>query len=145
MKTNSQAHGAFVTRVGLGLVLIAHSLYLKLVVFTLPGTAQFFASLGLPGAGAYVVFAVEAIAGVALVLGYRVQIAASAVVPVLLGAAWAHWSNGWLFTNNGGGWEYPVFLAVVAVAQVFLGAGSYAIGASASAPSLVAQTNRAAS
>ncbi len=29
---------------------IAHSLILKYFVFTLPGTAQFFASLGLPAA-----------------------------------------------------------------------------------------------
>ncbi len=143
MNTNIQDHGALVTRVSLGLVLIAHSLYLKLVVFTLPGTAQFFASLGLPAAGAYAVFAIEAAAGVALVLGYRVRIAAAAVVPVLLGAAWAHWANGWLFTNNGGGWEYPVFLAAVAVAQVFLGAGSYAIDASTT--TLVRPLQRAAS
>lgn len=143
MNTNSQAYGAFVTRVSLGLVLIAHSLFLKLVVFSLPGTAQFFTSLGLPAAGAYVVFGIEAIAGIALVLGYRVQIAAAAVVPVLLGAAWAHWSNGWLFTNNGGGWEYPVFLAAVAVAQIFLGAGSFAIGSSA--PSWVAVSRGASS
>ena len=145
MNIDSQAHGAFVTRVSLGLVLIAHSLYLKLVVFTLPGTARFFASLGLPGAGAYVVFALEAIAGVALVLGYRVQFAAAAVVPVLLGAAWAHWSNGWLFTNNGGGWEYPVFLAAVAVAQGFLDPGSCAVGASAPAASSADRAVRAAS
>lgn len=122
-----QAHGALITRLSLGLVLIAHSLYLKLVVFTLPGTAAFFASLGLPGASAYAVFAVEALAGVALLIGYRVRLAAAAVVPVLLGASWAHAANGWLFTNTGGGWEYPLFLAAIALAQVFLGAGSYAV------------------
>ncbi len=143
MTTGTPAHGALVTRVSLGLVLVAHSLYLKLVVFTLPGTAQFFVSLGLPAATAYAIFAIEALAGVALVLGYRVQLAAAAVVPVLLGAAWAHWSNGWLFTNDGGGWEYPAFLAAVAVAQVFLGAGSYAIDTPQS--SFNPQVRRAAS
>lgn len=132
MNVKTQAHGAFITRISLGLVLIAHSLYLKLVVFTLPGTANFFASLGLSGASAYAVFAVEALAGIALVLGYRVRLAAAAVIPVLLGATWAHWSNGWLFTNQGGGWEYPLFLAAVAAAQAFLGAGSYAIEGAAS-------------
>ncbi len=127
MNTKNVAHGAFITRISLGLVLIAHSLYLKLVVFTLPGTADFFVSLGLPQASAYAVFAVEALAGMALVLGYRVELAAAATIPVLLGATWAHWSNGWLFTNDGGGWEYPLFLAAVAAAQIFLGAGSYAL------------------
>lgn len=122
-----QNHGALISRVGLGIVLLAHSVYLKAIVFTLPGTAGFFASIGLPGTLAYLVFAVEAVAGLALVVGYKVRLASLAVVPVLLGAAWAHLANGWLFTNAGGGWEYPLFLAMVAVAQVFLGAGSYAL------------------
>ena len=52
----------FILRVTLGSVLLAHSVYLKLMVFTLPGTAQFFASIGLPGIFAYAVFAVEAVA-----------------------------------------------------------------------------------
>ena len=36
-------------RVAFGLMFIAHSLLLKLFVFTLPATAKFFASIGLPG------------------------------------------------------------------------------------------------
>jgi putative oxidoreductase len=56
---NIEAIGAAVTRLALGVVLIAHSIYLKFVVFTLPGTAQFFASIGLPSTLAYVVFAIE--------------------------------------------------------------------------------------
>ncbi len=124
---NANQHGALVSRIGLGIVLLAHSVYLKAVVFTLPGTASFFASIGLPAALAYVVFAVEAIGGVALIIGYKVRLVSLAVVPVLLGATWAHLANGWLFTNAGGGWEYPLFLTVVAVAQAFLGAGSYAV------------------
>jgi putative oxidoreductase len=38
--------GALLLRVSLGVMFIAHAL-LKYFVFTLPGTAQFFASLGL--------------------------------------------------------------------------------------------------
>lgn len=119
--------GALVLRITLGIVLIFHSLYLKLVVFTLPGTAAFFASIGLPEMLAYAVFAVEAIAGIALVLGIKTQWFALLVIPVLLGATWAHWSNGWLFSNSGGGWEYPLFLTLAAVVQLFLGDGRYAI------------------
>jgi len=124
---NTNAHGALITRVGLGIVLLAHSLWLKAVVFTLPGTAEFFRSIGLPGVAAYVVFAIEAVAGVALIAGYRVRLASAAVIPVLLGATWAHSANGWLFTNANGGWEYPLFLTAIATAQIFLGAGSYAL------------------
>ena len=117
----------FILRVALGIVLVTHSLYLKLVIYTLPGTAQFFSSLGLPAFSAYVVFAVEAVAGIALLLGIYSRWFAAAVVPVLLGATWAHVGNGWLFTNTGGGWEYPLLLAVIAVVQVGLGDGRYAL------------------
>lgn len=121
------ALGPTITRIGLGIVLLAHSLYLKAVVFTLPGTAAFFESIGLPGFSAYAVFATEVIAGLALIAGVGTRLAAAAVVPVLLGATWAHLNAGWLFTNAGGGWEYPAFLALVALAQVFLGPGAYAL------------------
>lgn len=118
---------AFIMRISLGSVLLAHSVYLKLVVFTLPGTAQFFSSIGLPGFLAYVVFAVEAIAGIALILGIQTRAFAALAIPVLLGATWAHSANGWLFTNTGGGWEYPLFLTLMAVVQVGLGDGKYAL------------------
>lgn len=119
--------GVTVSRIGLGIVLLAHSAYLKLVIYTLPGTAQFFTSIGLPAFLAYLVFAVETLAGIALLVGWRTSLAAISVVPVLLGATWAHWSYGWLFTNNGGGWEYPALLSIFAIAQALLGDGALAI------------------
>lgn len=126
-------YGALVLRVSLGVMFIAHSLYLKLAVFTLPGTVKFYESLGLPGFGAHLTILVEAIAGVMLILGAKTRIAAVAVLPVLLGASWVHWKNGWLFTNAGGGWEYPVFLAAAAVAQALLGDGAYGLRTGAAA------------
>ena len=48
-------------------------------------------------------------------------------VPVLLGAVWAHAGNGWVFSGTHGGWEYPLYLAVLAVAQVLLGEGALAL------------------
>jgi hypothetical protein len=50
---------------------LAHSLVLKLMVFGLPGTATFFASIGLPPWLAYAVFAAEAVGGAMLVLGVQ--------------------------------------------------------------------------
>jgi putative oxidoreductase len=41
--------------------------------------------------------------------------AALALLPVLAGAFWVHAGNGWVFSANGGGWEYPLFLIVVSV------------------------------
>ncbi|ABC30528.1 predicted membrane protein [Hahella chejuensis KCTC 2396] len=118
---------ALLLRVTLGAVLIAHSLYLKLVVFTLPGTAEFFSSIGLPAFLAYFFFFVEAVSGIALIVGFHSQIAAAMVAPILLGATWAHWDAGWLFENEGGGWEYPLVLVLMAATQIFLGNGRYTI------------------
>lgn len=128
MNTLLNAHtSAFILRVSLAIILLAHSLYLKLVVLTLAGTAQYFTSIGLPALLAYGVFMAETVAGIALLLGYQVRLFSALVVPILLGATWAHWSNGWLFTSAGGGWEYPLLLAVLALAQIGLGGGSYAL------------------
>jgi len=119
--------GAFILRISLGVVLLAHSVYLKLFVFTLPGTADFFISIGLPGFLAYLVFLIEAIAGVALILGLKTRFFSALIIPILLGATWAHASNGWLFTNTGGGWEYPLVLTLMALVQLNLGEGKYAL------------------
>ena len=120
-------YGALLLRVALGVMFIAHSLYLKLVVFTLPGTVRFYESLGLPGIGAHATIAVEAIGGAMLILGVKTRWAAAALVPVVVGATWVHWKNGWLFTNAGGGWEYPAFLVVATAVQALLGDGAYAL------------------
>jgi putative oxidoreductase len=119
--------GSLLLRVALGSVLLAHSLYLKLVVFTLAGTATFFSSIGLPGWLAYVVFAVEAVTGFAIMLGIYTRLSALIVTPILLGATWAHLGNGWLFTNANGGWEYPLFLAFMSLSLAFIGEGEYAL------------------
>ena len=63
-----------------------------------------------------------------LIAGFRTRIASAALLPVLLGATWVHWKNGWLFTNTGGGWEYPLFLAVAVAVQFLLGDGAWAVG-----------------
>jgi putative oxidoreductase len=113
--TNTQQAGNTVLRISLGLMFIAHSVVLKYFTFTLAGTAQYFESIGLPGLLAYIVFTLEAIGGVLLVLGIRTRWVALGLVPVLLGAAWAHSGNGWVFSNQNGGWEYPLFLIVISV------------------------------
>ena len=59
---------------------VAHAL-LKYFVFTLPGTAQFFESLGLPGALGYVTFAAELVGGVLLIAGVHVRIVSLVLVP----------------------------------------------------------------
>lgn len=126
-QTSLDRLAASLLRVALGLMFLAHSIVLKLFVFTLPGTAQFFSSIGLPGWIAYLVFAVEAVAGVLLVLGIQTRWVALATIPVLAGATWAHWGNGWMFANENGGWEYPALLTLLAFIQALLGDGSHAL------------------
>lgn len=121
-------YAALLLRISLGVMFLAHSVYLKAFVFTLPGTAQFFQSIGLPGLFAYLVFAAEAVGGILLIVGYRTRLVALLLVPVLLGATWVHWPNGWLFTAPNGGWEYPVFLAAASLVMALLGDGAYSIG-----------------
>jgi putative oxidoreductase len=127
--------GAALLRAGLGAMFIAHAL-LKYFVFTLAGTAQFFQSIGLPGELAYAVFAAELVGGVMLVLGVYTRVVAFALLPVLIGATWAHAGNGWLFTAPKGGWEYPAFLALVAIVVGVVGGGRYALAADLSRASI---------
>ena len=120
-------YAALVLRVSLGVMYIAHSLVLKYFIFTLPGTAQFFASLGLPGALAYVTFWAELIGGVLLVAGVGTRVVALALIPILLGATWVHAGNGWVFSAANGGWEYPAFLIAASLVLALLGNGRFAV------------------
>ncbi|MGO3984297.1 DoxX family protein [Pseudomonas sp. SAS7] len=110
MTTLSLPHlGGTLLRLTAGIALITHSLYLKVFIFTMSGTVAFFESIGLPGLLAWVTLLVEIVTGAMLIFKIKPHLAATAAVPVLLGATWAHSSNGWLFSNAGGGWEYPLF------------------------------------
>lgn len=119
-QSNPGQYGVALLRVSLGTMWIAHAL-LKLLVFTLPGTAQFFASVGYPSFLAYPVFVLELLGGTALVLGIYARQVALALVPIMAAAALVHVPNGWVFTSQGGGWEYPAFLIVTSVALWLIG------------------------
>ena len=125
-EARTTAYAALVMRLSLGVMFVAHAL-LKLAVFTLPGTAQFFQSIGLPGPLAYAVFAAELVGGLLLIAGVGTRWVAIALLPVLLGATWAHAGNGWVFSAPKGGWEYPAFLTAATVVQALLGNGAYAL------------------
>jgi len=126
IEARTAPYAALVLRLSLGVMFVAHAL-LKLFVFTLPGTAQFFQSIGLPGFLGYAVFAAELVGGALLIAGIGSRWVAAALVPVLLGATWAHLGNGWLFSAPNGGWEYPAFLTAAAMVQALLGDGAFAL------------------
>jgi len=134
-ESRNTAYAALVLRLALGTMFIAHAL-LKYFVFTLPGTAQFFASVGFPGVLGYVTFGAELIGGILLVAGVHTRAVAVALIPVLLGATWVHSGNGWLFTSPNGGWEYPAFWTLTLVVQALLGDGALALRRVVGVPAL---------
>jgi putative oxidoreductase len=130
MAYTSRDYGVLLLRVSLGAMFLAHGLLLKVATFGLAGTAGFFESLGLPAGLAYLTVLAETLGGVLLILGVQTRWVSLALLPILLGAVWVHAGNGWVFSAANGGWEYPAYLAVLAVAQALLGDGAYALSPS---------------
>jgi len=125
-ESRNAAFGAFLLRISLGVLFLAHGL-LKVLVFTLPGTVQYFESIGYPGYFAYLVVIAELGGGLALILGLWTRWIALLLVPVMIGATLQHAGNGWVFSSQGGGWEFPAFWTVLLAVQSLLGAGAFAL------------------
>lgn len=131
MNIQTTGYGVTLLRVSLGAMFLAHSIVLKLITYTLPGTAKFFEGAGLPAWMAYATFGAEVAGGILLVLGVQARWVALALSPILLGAiVTVHGAKGWVFTAAGGGWEYPAYLFVLCVAQALLGDGHWALSPS---------------
>lgn len=126
MSTNLQPHAIALLRLSLGVMALAHGLT-KVFVFTLPGTVAYFESLGLPSVIAYLTILGEVGGGLALILGIYTRWISLAMIPLLLGATSVHLGNGWMFSNAGGGWEFPAFWTVALLVQAGLGGGSFTL------------------
>jgi putative oxidoreductase len=124
--TRLAPYGLFALRAALGLMFIAHAL-LKYVVFTIPGFAGFLGQLGYPAALAWPIFLAELLGGVAILVGFYGRWVQIALLPVLAGAFLVHAPNGWLFTAQNGGFEYPAFLVVAALTHILAGDGAFAV------------------
>ncbi|CAN7661020.1 DoxX family protein [Pararhizobium sp. LjRoot238] len=125
--TKLAPYGILLLRILTGVALLAHSLYLKVFVLTMPATVGFFQSLGLPGPLAWAILFIEIIAGTMLIFGIKPRFAALAGAVVLLGATWAHSGNGWEFSSAGGGWEYPFFWCLALIAIALIGDGAHTL------------------
>ncbi len=119
---------ALLLRVALGVMFLAHGLT-KWLVFTPAGTVEFFGSLGYPAILAYAIMVFEVAAGVLLLLGLLTRWVSALGVVVLFGAATVHFPAGWPFGNEGGGWEYPIFMVFTSAALALLGGGRFALTA----------------
>lgn len=118
--TQLNQYAAFVLRVSLGATSIAHGL-LKVIVFTFPGTAEFFDGVGFPGWLAYPVAIFEVGGGAFFVAGIGTRQLSVFFLPILFSALWVHAGNGWVFSNANGGWEYVAFLIIATIVRALLG------------------------
>jgi putative oxidoreductase len=124
--TRTASYAALLLRVSLGTMFLAHGLLLKVLTYTIAGTAGYFESIGYPGYFAYLVMLGEIGGGIALILGAHTRIIALLLLPIIIGATFEHVGNGWVFSGKGGGWEFPVFWAAMLLVQALLGDGAYA-------------------
>jgi putative oxidoreductase len=106
-----------------GAMLIPHG-WMKLFGEALAGTAQGMSSMGLEPAyplAVYIAF-LELVGGTMLALGLLTRLVAIQVVGFMAVAAfYVHLSNGFFWFN--GGYEYPLFWGIVALAILFRGGG----------------------
>jgi putative oxidoreductase len=116
--------GVGLIRIHFGIILLAHG-WLKVSVFTVDGTVNYFVSIGLPAIIAYLVMFGELVGGLALILGIQTRVVSLLTVPIVLGAAIMNSGNGWLHSASGGGWEYAASLTVIAVAITLMGSGNF--------------------
>jgi putative oxidoreductase len=91
------------------------------------GTAAFFGSLGYQPAHTLAIFAgvAETVAGVLLVLGLFVPLAAGGIIGDMVNAAWVKSPHGFWISSNG--FEYEFFVIITMLALTFAGAGAYSI------------------
>jgi putative oxidoreductase len=134
-------YAASVLRWSLGIMFIAHAV-LKWRVITMPVMVSAFRSMGLPGWFVYVVVIIELIGGGCLIVGVAPRYVALLLIPLIVGTiATVHGRNGWVFSNAGGGWEFPAFWAAALFVQFLLGDGAWTLVGSPSVSSLLASIN----
>lgn len=119
-------YGVLALRIALGVMFIAHA-WLKISVFTPTGFAGFLGKFGLPAVFAWPIILAELLGGIAILAGFYGRLVSFALLPVLLGAAFIHAPNGWLFNAPNGGWEYPAFMALTGLAYALIGDGAFAV------------------
>lgn len=125
--SSTRAEGTVVTmlRITAGIIFMAHG---AMKLADIPGTAQSFASMGIPAPeySVYLAIAGELLGGLGLTVGLLTRVAAFGPLCVMLVAVIAaHLPHGLLAKN--GGFEYPLILGLVALFFVAHGAGAFSL------------------
>jgi putative oxidoreductase len=114
-----------ILRLVLGIIMIAHG-YSK-VFGGFHQHAAFVSHLGMPWWMALFSTAAEFGGGILLVVGLLTRFAALAICLEMIVAIWkVHWQNGLLAEH---GYQFPLALAAMAFALIFLGAGAISLDA----------------
>lgn len=116
-------------RVAAGAMLIPHG-YAKLFGGQVDGLIGFLGQLGFvaPAFWGWLVALLEFFGGIMLVAGFLTRPIAAMVVGFMAVAAFGvHLGNGFYWTD--GGFEYPLFWGIVALAIVIRGGGGYSVDA----------------
>lgn len=76
---------------------------------------------------AWPTFSLEILGGIAIVLGIYSRQWALFLLIFLAVVVWVKWPVGWVYSNTGGGWEYPLFWLFAQASLVLLGDGAFAL------------------
>jgi putative oxidoreductase len=120
-------YGIFLLRIAVGVDWIAHA-FLK----TYRGMNTHEALLaknGITSLLAWPTFSVELIGGCAILLGWYTRQWSAFLLVFLAVVVWIKWPVGWLYSNTGGGWEYPLVWLMAPAALVLAGSGAFALQA----------------
>jgi putative oxidoreductase len=118
-------YGIFLLRVAVGIDWIVHAL-LK-IWRGMYNYEALLAKNGITPLLAWPTFSVELIGGCAILLGWYTRQWSALLLVFLAVVVWAKWPVGWLYSNAGGGWEYPLFWLVAQAALVLAGSGAFAL------------------
>ena len=77
---------------------------------------------------AYLIWFLETVGALCIIFGLFTRFFAAAIgIEFLIITFYAHWGNGFGWTNPRGGWEYPLFWGLIWVAIGLRGGGPYSL------------------
>jgi putative oxidoreductase len=123
---NKYEVSTLILRVILGITFFVHG-YVKFAG-GIENTVGWFASIGLPGALAYVVAVIELVGGLALIIGLGSRVVSALLALIMAGAIFtAKLAAGYLGNGTGAGWEFDLALLAMAVVVALNGSTLLAV------------------
>ena len=118
-------YGILLLRVAVGVDWIVHAL---LKTYRGMHTHEaLLAKNGITSLLAWPTFGIELIGGCAILVGWYTRQWSAILLVFLAVVVWVKWPVGWLYSNAGGGWEYPLFWLFAQLALLLAGSGAFAL------------------